>query len=63
MAVEETKTTALEGVLIVCEDGQPVAMVRKNGHNEFYRIEPMGFEEIGELLGAGKVQGPNQQNG
>lgn len=49
-----TRKTKQEGVLIVCEDDEPVAMVRKNGETLFYKVEKMGFQDVAELLEADK---------
>lgn len=46
-----------EGVLIVCDaHDEPIYMVRKNGVITYFKLEPMGFEDHAEFLGAERVQ-------
>ena len=52
----ERKVTQ-EGVLIVCDGEEVVAMVRKNGETLFYKTEKMGFGDVAEFMGADAVQG------
>jgi hypothetical protein len=56
------KTASLEGLLVIMEDGEPVAVVRKNGANTFFKLELMSFEEIGPLIGGNKVVSPNSNH-
>lgn len=51
----ETTTTS-EGVMIISRDSEPIAMVRKNGSIQWFKLEPMDWAGFEELLSANQVQ-------
>jgi hypothetical protein len=54
--IEATNDAKLEGVICIIRDSALVAICRKNGSNEFYKVSKMGFDDIAELFGADLVK-------
>ena len=54
------KTAQQEGVILIFEDNEPVAMVRKNGEVRYYKLTEMGFGDHAELLGADRIKNDNE---
>lgn len=50
------KSAVQEGVILIIEDDEPVAMVRANGHVTYFKLEPMSFQDHISLLNADQVQ-------
>jgi hypothetical protein len=50
------KSSFIEGMVVFLEDGEAVAVARKNGSTKFYHLTEMGFEDIAELYGTNPTQ-------
>ena len=50
------KTTTKEGVVLIWEDGAPIALIRGNGKVEYFSLKPMGLQEHEELWSADNVK-------
>ncbi len=47
--------TKQEIVVVFFEDDQPVAIMRQNGHTEFFHLRHMNKDAVVELLGANET--------
>ena len=55
--------SAQEGVILIFNEvGEPIAMVRKNGHVVYYKLEEFGYQDHAEFLGADVVVNPKYEN-
>lgn len=61
------KQTTKEGVVLIWEDGAPIAMIRGNGKVEYFELTPMGMIDHERLWSADNVQievlNPNWSSG
>jgi hypothetical protein len=50
------KTTTKEGVILIWEDNEPIAMIRGNGTVQYFKLSSMGMEEHEELWSSDVVK-------
>lgn len=50
------RTYQQEGVVMILEEDEPIAIVRANGSTKYYKLIEMSFKDHVEFLGADQVQ-------
>lgn len=54
--VEKQKKTTQEVVMVFYENDTPIAIARKNGHLDLFKLRKMTFDEIAHLMEAGNAE-------
>lgn len=49
-------SSAVEGVIVISREGEPYAVVRKNGKPQWFLLKEMVWSDVEEFLDANQVQ-------